>query len=305
MIFAKIYNNRAKGANMLIDIKFDHSERVRYDYPDFPVYIRRSFLSIFPNYTADSHWHDDIELIYVLDGEMKYNISGSVITINQGDGILVNARQLHYGFSQEKQECDFICVLFHPVLLCATKMFETKFVKPIIDSELSYVYLSKLLPWQNNILKYIYKMWQNKESETSPLSSQGLIYLLWQELSENIVLTQGYSKNTDNKITALKKMMLFIHENYKDKILLEDIAKSADISKRTCESIFSKYLNQTPTNYLCDYRLRKSIELMKTTNMTILEISTDIGFSSASYYAEIFKKSFGISPASYRKSLFI
>lgn len=284
----------------MLDIRYDNSENVKYDYSDFPVYIRRSLLSVFPGYTADSHWHDDIELICVLSGEMKYNINGTVITLRQGDGVLVNSRQLHFGFSDRKSECDFICVLFHPVILCTSRMFETSFVKPLIESNMPFLPLCKGVPWQKEILDCLYKMWERSSSTAGALYSQGLINLICALIMDNVALVQP-SKAPDTKITTLKMMMTYIHENYKDKILLKDIANSAGVSKRTCESIFSKFLNCTPIDYLTDYRLKKSIELMSREDMSILEISIDVGFSSASYYAQSFRKSFGVSPGEYRK----
>ena len=103
-----------------INIRTDGSEKVKYDFSDFPVYIRRSLLSLFPNYTANSHWHDDIELIAVISGHMMYNVNGQILRINEGEGILINSRQFHFGFSDDKTECDYICVLFHPMILCTT-----------------------------------------------------------------------------------------------------------------------------------------------------------------------------------------
>ena len=43
----------------------DRSEKVLYDYPDYPIYIRRGLLSFYPEYKASSHWHDDVEFISV------------------------------------------------------------------------------------------------------------------------------------------------------------------------------------------------------------------------------------------------
>ena len=284
----------------MLDIKSDFSENVKYDYSDFPIYIRRCPLSVFPNYAADSHWHDDIELIAVLSGEMQYNVNGEIVNINEGEGILVNARQLHYGFSETKTECDFICILFHPVLLCTSKMFETDFVKPFINSDIPYVHLSKDISWQKNMVKFICEMCENRNKSISPLCSQGYVHLLWKELIENTELVKSNQGNNDSKLSVLKNMMSYIHENYKEKITLKYIAFSGGVSKRTCENIFSKYLNKTPTEYVTDFRLRKSIELMNS-NMSILEISIEVGFSGASYYAEVFRKTFGVSPAEYRK----
>lgn len=285
---------------MPLDIKCDYSENVKYDYPDFPVYIRRAYLSAFPNYTADKHWHDDIELIYIISGEMKYNINGTVITIHENEGVFINSRQLHFGFSDTKTECDFICILFHPVLLCTSEVFETEFLKPVTESNIPYIHL-KNTDWQKDILKHIYEIWKNSGNYTSPLCTQGLIFLIWKEIAENTDTVLKKQTHSTGKISILKKMMVFIRNNHKEKITLADIANSGGVSKRTCENIFLKHLNQTPIEYLGDYRLRKSTELLKETDMTVLDISMEAGFSGSSYYSESFRKTFGMSPAEYRK----
>ena len=287
----------------MLDIKSDFSENVKYDYPDFPVYIRRCPLSVFPNYSADSHWHDDIELIVVLSGCMQYNVNGEIVTINNGDGILINSRQLHSGYSESKTECDFICILFHPILLCASKTFEINFIKPFINSNITHTYLSKDVLWQKNMIEYVIKMCENKNKNTSPLYSQGYINFLWKELIENTKHINSKRTNQDIQLSILKNMMSYIHEKYKEKIALKDVAFIGCVSKRTCENIFSKYLNKTPSEYITDFRLRKSIELLKTSNMTILEIAIETGFSGASYYAEVFRKNFNVNPAEYRKCI--
>ena len=91
----------------------DRSENVSYDTPEFPVYVRRGMLSSYPNFSAISHWHEDIEFIFVQSGHMEYNINGVTVRLNEGEGIFVNSRQLHYGFSKEFEECIFICILIH------------------------------------------------------------------------------------------------------------------------------------------------------------------------------------------------
>ena len=103
-----------------VDLKDDRSEIVHYDFEEYPIYIRKSMLSSYHNFEAPPHWHDDIELITVLQGEMEYNVNGEIITIQQDEGIFINSRQLHYGFSKTKEECEFLCILIHPIMLCST-----------------------------------------------------------------------------------------------------------------------------------------------------------------------------------------
>lgn len=286
---------------MLIDIKKDRSENVKYDYPDFPIYIRRSFLSIFPNYSADSHWHDDIELIVVMSGEMQYNINGEIVTLHTGEGIMVNQKQLHFGYSDAKQECDYICILFHPTLLC-TASIEDDYLSQVLESGIPYFHLSFKIEWQRKILKYIEDICEKKEESFAKLYAQGKLCLLWTELLTRAVKSPAVPI-PDNNLTAIKDMIRFMHEHYREKISLDDIANAGYVSKRTCGTIFLKYQGKTPIEFLTDYRLRKSIEQMKNNDMSILEIALSVGFSGASYYAETFRKMFGQSPAEYRKAM--
>ncbi len=53
----------------------DFSETVAYNNPLFPVYVRHGILSTYPNYSAISHWHEDLEFILVKKGEMTYNVN--------------------------------------------------------------------------------------------------------------------------------------------------------------------------------------------------------------------------------------
>lgn len=69
-----------------MDLENDLSERVRHDYPEYPVYIRHGLLSYYPNHAAPSHWHDDVEFIAVQSGQMDYNVNGQILTLQQETG---------------------------------------------------------------------------------------------------------------------------------------------------------------------------------------------------------------------------
>ncbi len=285
----------------LLDLRDDGSERVKYDYDDFPSYIRDSELSVWPNYSADSHWHDDLEFISILSGYMDYNVNGEIVRLNKGQGIIVNSRQLHYGFSNEQKECRFICILLHPVILCSSQHISSEFVSPILnDDSIPYILLDEKTEWQKQILDDLQKMCDNKDKATAPLLIQCLFSNIWYLIAENVVKLK-HTKVKDRNLSVLKDMLLFIQKNYKDKVTLSDIAKSGKVSKSTCLAIFKKYLQDTPNNYLICYRLKKSTNLLKETNLSISEIAFEVGFQGASYFTETFKKYYGFTPGQYRK----
>lgn len=288
----------------LIELKDDRSEKVHYDKSDYPIYIRRGQLSHYPNYAAPNHWHDDIELIAILAGEMKYNVNGEIINLLSGNGILINARQMHFGFSDIRSECDFICILLHPTLLCSAPSYENDFILPVIrNNAMPYVLLDTNTTWQKRILEQIHFMYTRKYRKTAPLDVQSAFSAIWSLLYENIPPNNNTISPQSNDLKITKNMVGFIQKYYAHKISLMDIAASGAVGQNKCCKLFTKYFNQTPNVYLTQYRLNKSLELLRYTDLSIIEIALSVGFSGASYYAETFRKWFGMSPTKFRNEI--
>lgn len=287
---------------VFLELKDDRSERVRYDHTDYPIYIRKAMLSSYLNYAAPMHWHDDIELIAVQSGQMQYNVNGEIITIAENEGIIVNTRQMHFGFSTEKNECDFICVLLHPFMLCTTAAYERDFVLPLLHNRnTAFVKLNKDIAWQKKIYENIRYMYSVKDQKAAPLKVQKCFLNIWILLYENIS-SEKSQKRQNADLSVLKNMIGFIQQNYNAKISLVDIAASGAVGQSKCCKLFAKYMGYTPNAYLTQYRLNKSAVLLRSTDMTVIEIAAATGFSGSSYYAEAFRKWSGTSPSKYRTS---
>ncbi len=283
-----------------IDVRADGSEKVKYDYDGYYAYIRRDSLSSHPGFTANGHWHDDLEFMYILSGTMEYNVNGEIITISEGNGIFINARQMHYGFSDTREESEFICVLLHPMMLCTSGSIDRDFVSPFIaDNSIPYILLDKSINWQEEILNDIEKMYQYKDNTSAQLYIQNLFYHIWILFTEN-TMKAGRKRKQDRNLSILKDMLTYIQKHYTEKVTLDDIAKSGNISKSTCLVIFKKYLCDTPTNYLINYRLNNALNLLKETDLSVSETALSVGFNGISYFTETFRKVYGCSPSEYR-----
>ncbi len=283
-----------------VDVRGDGSEKVKYDYDGYYAYIRHGLLSKYPNFAADSHWHDDLEFISVLSGSMDYNVNGEIIRLEAGQGIIINARQIHYGFSHEHNDCEFYCVLLHPMLLCTSQQIDHDFVSPLLsDNSLPYILLDHKTEWQGAILSDMEAMYLCKDKKNAPLYIQNFFYHIWILLTENAIKVRCLKKQ-DRNLAVLKNMLSFIQKNYAGKIALEHIAAAGNVSKSTCLVIFRKYLQDTPTNYLIGYRLKQAVKLLKEKELTVTEIAFEVGFGGVSYFAETFRKNYGCSPSEYR-----
>lgn len=281
----------------------DFSENVDYNIKEYPIYIRTGLLSQYPNYSAVSHWHEDLEFIVIRSGHMNYNVNGTITDLPQGNGIFVNSRQFHHGFSTDYTECEFICILIHPLLLCINEYYERHFVSPIIsNTQQPYLILSKDTMWHRQVMDILSDIHTHNQKELDIPYIQQLIFKLWIPFHENFPRQQTQSR-PDRQLAVVKNMVSFIQSHYQDALTLQMIADSGHVCKSSCLALFHKYLSQTPISYLTQYRLARSVYLLLHTDLSILEISYEVGFHNASYYSETFKKYYGCTPKEYVKNM--
>ena len=285
-----------------LEVYSDLSERLHYNLPDFPLYARKGTLQQFNRYTAACHWHPDLEFILVLAGQMEYFVNGQTVHIDKGNGIFVNSKRLHYGFSNDMADCSYIVVTVHPVLLGehthAGKVYlDEKFGSTTND----YIVLTSQVPWQRETLIAINRIYIKMHSDTgNPLRLLSQAASLCACIGDHV--QQICTNPTDNQSwLIIRNMTGFIHQNYDSKIALNDIASAGAVCRSRCCELFGRYVGQTPNTYLMRYRIQKSCEMLRETNRSVCEIAITCGFQNASYFSYIFHKEIGSVPQDYRK----
>ena len=97
----------------------------------------------------------------------------------------------------------------------------------------------------------------------------------------------------------------YIKLHFAEDITLDTLAEFSGFNKYYLSRIFSKTYGIAPINYLLERRILNSEELLKTTDFSISQISRLVGFSSANYFSQSFKRYTGMTPLSYRETHFI
>ena len=97
-------------------------------------------------------------------------------------------------------------------------------------------------------------------------------------------------------------MIAYIHRHYKEKITLEDIAESANISPREASRTFRKIRDKSPVDYLIDYRLNKAGNDLMNTKDSITDIAFRNGFENSAYFGKMFRKHFQMTPSEFRRT---
>ncbi|MCR5284471.1 MAG: response regulator [Treponema sp.] len=120
-----------------------------------------------------------------------------------------------------------------------------------------------------------------------------------QFLMECTHAVSSIKKAEENPI--IKKVCTYVDENLSHDISLDTAADFAGVSSFYLSKLFKEEKGETFINFISDKRLEKSRKLLSETNLSIKEITAEVGYNDQNYFSRIFKNKYGISPKEYRK----
>ena len=124
------------------------------------------------------------------------------------------------------------------------------------------------------------------------------IFKLWKNL--RIYLDPDIRNTTSTEDNRFKKILLYLQQNYVTDFCLDDIAGYIGLSRSECCRYFKRKSGQTISDYLRQYRIHKSLELLTESDISISQIAQCCGFSNQSYYTKEFRRVTGTTPKQYR-----
>ena len=286
----------------------DASEIVRYDEVGIPLSIREGLLSACPNHRALCHWHEDIEWVYIRSGQMNYYMNGKRVLLNTGEALMVNSRQMHYGYSENGQDCDFIHILCHPKIFITNSVLYQSYIAPVLSNpSLEYLHLKPAHPEDIEALRLLPEILRIKKEHpvAYEIEAAALLSLLWCRLlrSHPMMPDESAAKPQEPDLLVQREMVSYIYSHYSESISLDEIAAAGKVCRNKCCQIFRRYLSQSPIDFLNHYRLEVSCHLLSSTKMSIAEICTACGFHHQSYYSKIFLRTYSCSPRDFRKRI--
>lgn len=272
---------------------------------EFPVTVYKTKISENILGYIDWHWHEELQFCIVTKGNINFNVDGDSIILSEGEGIFINARQLHQAKNYKGSDCSYISVVFDSGFISsfAGSLINIKYIQPYIDnSRINYCILKNDIDWKSVILNNILKIYEeyNKEEMGFELHIFILLIEVWNILIK-FYFVSFPNDNARNNSLHIKNIIGYICDHYMEKIELNDLAKEVNLSKSTCCREFKKYMNCTIFEYIINYRLVASSNLLIATNDSISDIAYQCGFGSTSYFIEKFKMKTGVSPSIYRR----
>lgn len=298
-----------------IKVREDLHEVKQHGSLDYPVATYHVNLFDMYMHIVRWHWHEEIELNIVMQGEAKFMVNDTTTVIKEGDGLFINQNSLHSVNPYKNAECKLISLVFHPDFLFGYRhsSLSAQYLLPLINNtDLRFLYLRKKEAKDKEILDLVLKICTNNQDKSFgyELETKGLLCELWLKLisyrSEEFIASTKELAITTDEMRA-KEGISYIAAHYAEPITLQEIADSIHISKSECCRCFKRCLKITPFEYLLKYRIYAAVSMIAQSekNMSISQIAMQTGFNSSSYFNKIFKKYMGCTPSEYKYSLLL
>lgn len=283
---------------------------VQYPEAGQPILRIENALDDFENGRMETHWHPEFLFTLLIRGELDYCLHrGKEPAVHYrmgvGDGIFVNSNVLH-GCVQRVPGTVVFTFGMPPGLFTAP-LFGTLFqrkVLPLIHSGILGVYLSAASMEDQPLLE-LFRAFRNLSPEDGSLElrTMELVCRIWEELFVKLGRAKDqvfYQSINAAQIGRIQSMIDFIREHYQESITVDQIAHAGQMSRRECFRKFRSALDQSPMEFLTQFRVLKAAYLLSTTDLSLTEISSSCGFESVSYFTKQFRKRYTVSPKQIR-----
>lgn len=277
-------------------------ERVKMD-SSLPIklielHYKKNENSIIDENKVESHWHDTLEILYPFEGDLNVIIDNKQYLVKAETIFIVNSNDVHsVQWTLSTQEYKGCCLQIDWSYLksCYENIDDIYFKQPT-DME--------LLQKMKAMIKGIVRSYGSKNSHI-PIYINSLVSLLTFTMLDNLSVKRGQIINSRNfrQKDRMKKILLYIHENYNQDITSDKIACKFEMSNGYFVKIFKEQLEMTPKEYLSNYRLKMTADELIKSDENITDIALNNGFTNLNTFYTLFKKEYGMTPVQYQKKM--
>lgn len=271
----------------------------------FPMTVNHDDLWSFEGKNVPIHWHNDLEINLIREGEAVFQVYQKSYRVRTGEGFLLNRNVPHSCSSPGNEHVRYSTILVRPDFLYGDfgSDVERKCFQPFLqNSAIPCIYLTgfgengkEILQKLNQVEEAFERKRFCYELKIKGLLCEAFAMILYGHRQE---LTKFVSANLQ-ELERLEKMLNYLNMHFTEVISLQDLADQVHLSREVCCRLFKKMTGKTITGYLEEYRVNKSFSLVQSGQYSMIQITEMVGFSNPSRFASAFRKRFGCNPGEY------
>ena len=248
----------------------------------YPIYWEGEHCGCMP------HFHSSIELFYVTAGEVKAFVNGKPFQVKSGQVFLISSYDAHSYCKVSGASSLMLIVPLNFVPLYA----------PLLAKKAFSSSLSENPGLNGEILHCLKKIFAcGKCCGQNENIVKSYIYVIL-----GLVIKEIGLRDIEQDNFIFKNILVYLQGNYLSRVSLDLLAKRFGYSKYRFSHIFNESLGCTITQYVNSLRSRHAANLLRESDMPLLDVAMSSGFDSVRTFYRSFKNCYGITPTQYRKA---
>lgn len=244
------------------------------------------------------HFHQDIELIYVLDGAMTVEVGNQKSELKAEDILVINANKKHWLRTNDK---DILYLRLGIAYQLVSDVFQSVDIIFWCDSSKEN---DKRYEEVRKVLKELLGQYLKGGQTEVSFGYISLCYKVLDIMALHFLVQTGDKENITDKDRFEDRILQinnYIRSNYAQNISLKDLSEKLYLSIGYLSRFFKKNYGMSFAEYLTNIRLYHAVEDLLYTNVPITHVAYDNGFTNAAVFNKAFKKAYGETPSSFRK----
>lgn len=245
-----------------------------------------------------THYHQNLEILYVLRGEMDVQIDDTHYILRDSDFILINANKRHSIHVEKEQLGARFYIDFHLLAEYLGTMQMMFWCNTTVDRNDAYDQMREML---DRILEQYFE----KENQNT-LHLNSLYFEMLSILTSNFMVKADdvrLNMETSQDRVRVHQIQNYIQANYQNQISLNDLADKLYLSNAYLSKYIKKHLGLTFMEYLNNVRLFHAVDELLYTNKSMTHIALDNGFPTSAAFNKAFRDIHGVAPNTYRKKM--
>jgi AraC-like DNA-binding protein/mannose-6-phosphate isomerase-like protein (cupin superfamily) len=249
---------------------------------------------------AGPHMHSQIELNFVLTGQMTYWFDGRELTVDEGRLCLFWGMIPHQVIDRQ-EGTRFVC-LYVPMSVFLGLANLSRFRDAVFRGAM--IEALEIRSWDRDIFqRWREELLAGDENLTEIVRNELTARVLrierdgWRDLREEGSAIASFSANDSERVEHIERMLRFIAEHALENISADDVGNAVGLHPNYAMSIFKRAVGHTINQAIVRHRLDTAQSLLISTDLSITDVAFESGFGSVSRFYEAFSERFVEKPA--------
>ncbi|MDO7908190.1 helix-turn-helix domain-containing protein [Paenibacillus sp. JX-17] len=245
-----------------------------------------------------SHWHNSMEIIFVLRGNLEASVGSLKYSLSEGDVLLINHSLVHEVIGLD---LNIIATFQIPLNYMKANLAGGEHIQFDCHAGTAPPEKKSALDQIRQLLaEMVHLTYKKGEAYELEMQSRmlGVLSVLVKQFKSSVTAGGANEKYMERML----RIITYIEDHYKEPVTLQSIAEREFLSVPYLSKFFSEHMGLNFQNYLTSIRLKNAVEeLLRHEELPIAELSENHGFPNVKSFYAAFKNRYHITPNEYRK----